>query len=259
MRKALLIIGVILLILMLCPNSASAQQRFSVADDQVSHTSQTPTQIEANADVLRINKEYEKAKALYRQALETDRRNAVLYNKLGIAELQTGNYAAAKNAFGKAAKLNREYGEPLNNRGVVAYIEKDYRKAVQFYRKAIALNPSNASFHNNLGTALFSQHKTDDAIQELLQAVKVDPDILVRNERGGVAAQISATEHRAEYSYMLAKLHARMGDVDRCLECLKRAKEAGYSKLQDVYKDPEFEAIRQDARLSVVVPAPAPH
>ena len=257
MRRILVIIVVVFFVLIFCPSAVSDSQ-LSAAQYQGSLTTQTGPKMEAAADAFRINKEYEKAITLYREAIGKDRRNAVLYNKMGIAELQTSDFAAAKNAFGKAAKLNRTYAEPLNNRAVVAYIEKDYRKAVKLYRKAIALDPNNASFHNNLGTVLFAQHKTDDAIKELLLALQLDPEVLARSERGGVAAQISALEERAEYSYMLAKLHARLGDVDRCLECLRKAKEAGYSKLENVYKDPEFQAIRQDSRLATVVPAPTP-
>jgi hypothetical protein len=56
---------------------------------------------------------------------------------------------------------------------------------------------------------------------------------------------------------MLAKIYARRGNVERCLECLKKAKEDGYRELANVYKDEAFSTLWQDARLLEVVPAPA--
>lgn len=251
MRK---IIGAIVLIaFLLCPSAAGWGR---VAAPQ--ETSPTVSDLEAKADAYRLRKEYDKAIPLYLKALKSDKKNAVLYNKLGIAELQTGDRDAARGSFNKAIKRNRKYAEPVNNLGVIAYMNKDYRKAVRYYRKALSLNDANASFHNNLGTALFAQHLLDEAMAEFVRAVELDPEVFLRSQRGGMSAQISSPEDRAAYSYLLAKIYARRGEMDRCLDCLKTAKEEGYARLQNVYKDPEFEALRQDPRLAIVVPKPMP-
>jgi hypothetical protein len=75
--------------------------------------------------------------------------------------------------------------------------------------------------------------------------------------RTGVAAQIASPEERAQYSYMLAKIYANRGDVDDCLQCLRKAKEDGYRNLANVYKDEEFAKLRDNPKLQDVVPPPA--
>ena len=55
---------------------------------------------------------------------------------------------------------------------------------------------------------------------------------------------------------MLAKIHAKRGNVEARLHCLKMAKEQGYRGLENVYRDEEFSRLWQDARLAEVVPPP---
>ena len=67
-----------------------------------------------------------------------------------------------------------------------------------------------------------------------------------------------SAEDRAKYAFFLARMYASRGDLERCLEWLKKAKEEGYKNMADVYKQAEFTSIRQDARLAEVVPPPIP-
>ena len=39
---------------------------------------------------------------------------------------------------------------------------------------------------------------------------------------------------------MMAKVYAKLGYIDNCLACLRKAKENGYRDLGKVYKDEEF-------------------
>ena len=57
---------------------------------------------------------------------------------------------------------------------------------------------------------------------------------------------------------MLAKIYAKRGDVDQCLQCLKKAKEEGYRSMANVYKEEEFSRLWQDQRLNQIVPPPPP-
>jgi tetratricopeptide (TPR) repeat protein len=217
----------------------------------------TVVQLEARGDILRAQKNYEQAIPYYDAALRKQPKNAVLYNKIGIAELQLGQLKSAEYHFNRAVKFDSKYAQALNNMGVIAYMQKNFGKAVKYYKKALALNEANASIHSNLGTAWFAQNKLDRAIAEYTRALELDPEVLLRSTQGGVSAKISSPEDRAKYSYVLAKLFARHGDIERCLECLRRAKEEGYHNLTDVYKDEEFATIRQDARLAELIPPPA--
>lgn len=207
-------------------------------------------QLEETADTLRARKDYQHAITYYRAALLQDPKNAVLFNKCGIAALQLNNTAAAKKDFKRALKLNPQYAEALNNMGAAYYMERNYKKAIREYSKAIVQRDDMASFYANLGTAWFARKKIDQAMEQFARALQLDPQVLLRTSQSGIAAQISSPEDRAHFNYVLAKLFARQGNIDQSVEYLRRAKELGFAHLNDVYKDPEFTAVRTDPRFT---------
>ncbi len=247
---AIILVGALVLIV---------QSSAAIPDQQkgpVVISSMTVTELETKGDILRARKEYKEAIQYFQAALRKDSKNAVLYNKLGLAELQSGDFNAARSHFEKAAKRNSKYADAQNNIGAADYLLKNYSRAARYFKKALALEEGRASFHVNLGAAWFAQNKLNRAVAEYTRAVELDPDVLANRANAGVSAQISSPEERARYQYMLAKIYAKRGDVDRCLECLKKAKEEGYRNLGNVYKEEEFSSVREDARLSEIVPAP---
>ena len=216
----------------------------------------TVAELEKAGDQARAVKDYTLAIDYFQAAIRKDRKNAILYNKLGLAELRKDDMISARLHFEKAAKLNSKYAEAVNNVGAVYYIHKNYGSAAKYFKKAVALDETNATFHVNLGAAWFSQKKMDRAIAEYMRAMEIDPEALRRENRAGIAAQISSPEERAQYSYLLAKAYAKRGDIEGCLQCLKRAKEEGFRNLANVYKDEEFSHLRDNPRLQEVVPPP---
>jgi tetratricopeptide (TPR) repeat protein len=223
---------------------------------KISMDTMTVAELETAGDVARVHKDYALAIQYFEAAIRKDKSNAVLYNKLGLAELKSDDRSAAAANFRKAVKQNPKYAEALNNLGAVDYTQKRYGSAAKYFKKAIALEETRATFHINLGAAWFGQNKMERAIAEYARALELDPEALDVSSRAGVAAQISSPEERAKYSYMLAKIHAKRGNIESCLHCLKMAKEQGYRGMQNVYKDEEFSKLWQDARLAEVVPPP---
>lgn len=211
------------------------------------------SELETRGDSLRNQKDYEQAARTYRAALRQDKKNATLYNKLGLAELQMGNYRSAQSSFEKAVKYDPKLAYAVNNAGVAAYAQKRYDAAAKSFKKALALNEANAVFHSNLGVTWFAKEMYDRASAEFARALDLDPVVFERMQRGGIAAQITPAS-RARHAYILAKLYAKRGDVDNALQSLRKAKEEGYPKMSDVYKEPEFSGLVQDARLMAIVP-----
>jgi len=207
-------------------------------------------ELEHEADQLRSQKAYIDAIDYFQAAIAKDPNNANLYNKLGISELMLARFHDAGKHFEAAIKRDRKLAEPYNNLGVVNYERKKYRGAVKQYKKAIELDPNSASFHSNLGAAFFAQKKFEEATKAYAEAVRLDPSIFEHSSRMGVTAQMSSPQDRAHYSYVLAKLYAKMGDPDHSLEYLRKAMEEGYKKVDDAYKDPEFAELRKDARFT---------
>jgi tetratricopeptide (TPR) repeat protein len=217
----------------------------------------TAAQLEKAGDEARTQKDYVKAIDYFEAAIRKDRKNAVLYNKLGLSELRKDEFKAARMDFEKAAKLNPKYAEAINNIGATEYIKKNYGNAAKYFKKAVALDEGHATYHINLGAAWFSQKKMDRAIAEYIRAIEIDPEAFRHDNRTGIAAQIASPEERAQYSYLLAKAYAKRGDLEGCLQCLRKAKEDGYRNLANVYRDEEFSRLRDNPKLQEVVPPPS--
>ena len=216
----------------------------------------TVAELDNAGDLARAQKNYDLAIEYFQAAAKKDRKNAVIYNKLGLAQLKNNDLKAARASFERASKCNSKYAEAINNIGAVEYMKKNFGAAAKYFRKAVALDESHSTYHVNLGAAWFSQKKFDRAIAEYIRAMEIDPDAFRQESKVGIAAQISSPEERAQYAYSLAKAYAKRGDMDGCLECLKKAKEEGYRNLANVYKDEEFSRMRENPRLQEVVPPP---
>ena len=232
----------------------ATQEGTALAPSQFHHApppdpSMTVSQLEGMADTLRGQKYYADAIDYYRAAIAKASNTAMLWNKLGIAELQLMHYGDARKNFERAMKLDPRLADAINNQGVIYYVEQNYKKAIKLYRKAIQLKPESASFHSNLASAYFSRKQFDLASAEYLRALELDPDILERQSSGGVQAHIASPEDRARYAYVVAKLYARNGNFERALHYLRKALEEGYPHIDSVYKDEEFAALRKDPRF----------
>lgn len=257
MRKITLQFMLLVLTLVLC-NFASAKPapQDNIKQDNINMNAMTVPELEKAGDVARAQKDYDLAIRYFQAGIRKDRKNATLYNKLGLAELKTNDFFAARYNFEKAVKINSKYAEAVNNIGAVEYMRRNYNGAAKYFKKAVALRETDAVYHVNLGAAWFSQKKMDRAMAEYIRAMELDPDALRQDTRTGIAAQISSPEERAQYSYLLAKAYAKRGDVEGCLQCLRKAKEDGYRNMTNVYRDEEFTALRGNPRLHEVVPPP---
>ena len=249
----------VLLILLIKAGIPSSYAQLSELDQiqvappmrQVQPPSPTATakELEEQADELRGQKAYLDAIEYFQAAIKKDPKNATLYNKMGISELMIQRYREAGKHFEEAIKRDRKYAEAYNNLGVVQYERRKYGAAIKQYKKAVELSAS-ASFYSNLAAAYFAQKKFEEATKAYAEALRIDPQIFERGSRGGIAAQMSSPADRAHYSYVLAKLYAKMGDSDRSLLYLRKAIEEGYKNVDDAYKDPEFAELRKDARFT---------
>jgi tetratricopeptide (TPR) repeat protein len=231
--------------------------------------SASATQLEIQADKLRAGKSYADAIDYYRAAIKKAAA-AGLWNKIGITELQFGRHKDAIKSFDRAIKLDPKLAEAYNNRGAVYYISgaqqqtvaeragksvpggalKNYRKAVSEYQKALAIREDNASYHSNLGTAYFALREFPAAISEYVRAMQIDPEVFEHRSQTGITAHMSSPEDRAYYSFVLARIYAKGGDLDRALAYLRKAMEDGYKEIDSVYKDQEFAMLRKDPRFA---------
>jgi tetratricopeptide (TPR) repeat protein len=229
----------------------------------------TSTALELQADRLRADKLFLDALDYYQAALakkgNDTETQARLWNKVGINELMMQRYKEARKSFERSIQTDHRYADAYNNLGVIFYESRKYGAAVKQYQKAIAVDANSASFFNNLGAAYFSKRAFESAVAAYQHALELDPEVFERSSRGGVQAQLPSPEDRARYDYTVAKLYAKMGLSDQSLEYLRKAIEAGYKDLKNVYIDAEFSELRKNARftelmaLNVPVITNSPH
>lgn len=210
----------------------------------------TAEALEQQGDNLRTEKLFLDALDYYRAALAKKPNDAHVLNKIGITELMLLRYKEAKKSFEHAIRSDRNYADAYNNLGVIFYENKKYGAAIKEYHKAIERDASSASFFSNLGAAYFSKRDFTPGVQAYERALQLDPEVFNRSSRSGVQAQLPSPEDRARYDYTVAKLYAKMGLSEQSLEYLRKAMEAGYKDLKNVYKDAEFSELRKDRRFT---------
>jgi len=204
--------------------------------------------LEEQGDQLRAQKRYLDSIDYYNTALRKQP-SAMLWNKEGMSYLLLQRPDQAAKCFDHAIKIDKHAAESYNNRGYVEQMKKKYDKAINYYKKAIELRPTDAVFYYNMGSSYFGKHDYADAGKQYAIAFSIDPDIFTRITRTGIMAQATSPEDRAAFSFMVAKMYAKVGDFDRSLEYLRKAMENGYKHINDVYTDHEFATLRTDKRF----------
>jgi tetratricopeptide (TPR) repeat protein len=218
----------------------------------------TAAALEQQADLLRAQKLCLDALDYYRAALTKKTNDPRLLNKIGITELLLQRYNDSRKTFEHAIHYDRTFADAYNNLGVVYYEAGKYRAAVKQYEKAIARDNSSASFFSNLGAAYFSKRDFEHALIAYQHAMELDPGVFERTSRVGVQAQLPSPADRARYNYTVAKLYAKMGLSEQSLAYLRRAMEAGYKDLKNVYKDSEFAELRKSPRFTELMASKTP-
>ena len=206
-------------------------------------------ELEKRGDELRGTKAYLDALDYFQAALDKDPKNAVIQNKMGIAEMQLMRYNNATKYFKNSIRTDKTYADAYNNLGVTYYLQKNPGKAIKQYEKALKIRPDSAAYYGNLGAAYFGKKEPDKAMEAYIKALQLDPDVLSRSSRTGVVGQTTPGEERAFYDYMVAKAYAKIGLFDQSLEHLRKAMEEQYKDIEKVYKDDEFTTLRKDPRF----------
>ncbi len=210
------------------------------------------TQLDEAGDRLRAAKDYLSALDCYREAVRKHA-TAEYYNKIAISELMLRRPAEAAKAAKKALHQNRQMAEAWNNLAVTYYMRGKLDDAIRTYQRAIALLPDFASFHNNLAAAYMDSKQFDRGVAEYRKAVQLDPAFYETSSPNGISARMGSPQDRARFMFVMARLFAENGDLDRTLHFLRGAIENGYPRIKDVYHDKEFAAVLNDERFQALM------
>jgi tetratricopeptide (TPR) repeat protein len=125
--------------------------------------------------------------------------------------------------------------------------------AIRTYQRAISLKPNVASFHNNLAAAFMDTKQFERGFGEYRRAFELDPEFFENSSPNGISAHLSSPRDRAQLSFVMARLFAANGDLDRALHFLRSAMEDGYPQIDEVYHDKEFAGLIPDERFQALM------
>ncbi|MBN1567722.1 MAG: hypothetical protein JXA73_07730 [Acidobacteria bacterium] len=175
----------------------------------------------------------------YLEAARLNRYSEYLYNRPGIAYSQLKFYT-------EASQLNPKYPYPYNNQGTVLFEQQFYKRAEKQFKKVIALKANEASFHMNLGSLYLERKKYDKAMAEWRKSLALDANIFSRRSAASLSSSSGSVKER---NYYLARLFALTGNVDVAIDNLKLAITNGFTDLDAIARDREFDPVRNDERF----------
>jgi len=193
-------------------------------------------------------KDYYAGLIKYLEAGRLNPNSHFIFNKLGIAYSRLQYFKEATTAFERAIALDPKYAYSYNNLGSVYFATDNRKKAEKYFRKAISLNAKDASFHINLGTLFFETGKFEKGLEEWRRGLSLDPEIMKRSEGSGLVAA-TTQKNNAQRNYFMARLYAAAGDVERALENLQLALKEGFTDLEALQTETDFNPIRKDEKF----------
>ena len=205
-------------------------------------------EVAREADLAFARKDYYASLIKYLEASRLNPNSEIIYNKLGIAYSQLKYYPEATAAFQRSIGLNPKYPYSFNNQGTVFFAKDDKKHAERYFKKAIGIDPNIASFHVNLGTLYFEKKKFDKGMAELRKGLALDPSALTKSDGISLAAA-TGRGSTAERNYSMARLFATVGDAGRAVDSLQQAVNAGFTDIEAVRKESDFDQIRQDPKF----------
>ncbi len=203
---------------------------------------------EIRGDSLMARKFFPEAIEVYEDALEIDRDNAKLTNKLGIAYHQNQEVRDAERQYRRALDANAYFLPALNNLGSIEMSRDRYDAARRYFRRALIINPESPTVLQNMGYCLFALERYEDGLVFFIEALRLDPT-LFENSGGGFGTMVrQPQESQSMVSFYLAKVFANVGDGDRAISLLYRAFEEGFTR-SDLLEDSVFDFISTDERF----------
>ena len=124
---------------------------------------------------LRI-KNYREALTYFRQALELNKDEPLIWYSLGYAHGQLDENAQAVPFLQKAIELKPNYADAWYNLGSVFFKLNRFADAVDAYRKTVEFNPKDAEAYAFLGITYANVNDYDKAVEALKKAVELSPN-----------------------------------------------------------------------------------
>jgi tetratricopeptide (TPR) repeat protein len=120
------------------------------------------------------------------------------------------------------------------------------------YKKGIELSSSATSAYFNLGNLLISKGKIEEGFAYISKGVKLDPEFLDKQKL--FSANIFGDSlNNPEVFFLYAKLYASLGNLEKTVEYLEKAKKAGFFKWERIEKEDAFKEFWDHPQLKIFV------
>ena len=155
------------------------------------------------ADIFMGRQDFVTAVGYYKQALELNKKDASLYNNLGLALMNLERLEEARHYLSKAVMLVPKDVHFRYNLASVCRDGQHFDEAVGFYRQVLAMKPDYPNVHNDLADIYLHRGQDDLAAEESAIEIKNSSKRLEKNPD-----DIEALNN-------LAYAYARSGDAAR--------------------------------------------
>jgi len=191
------------------------------------------------------NKDYALARQEFSQALNLNPKSTRVLNLLGLTYFHEQNYDMAEIYFQRAIKIDPQFSLGYLNLGGVYAMKQLYPRAREYYEKTISLAPGLVAAYYSLGAVCFQLGDEEAALNYLSKGFELEPDFLEKHPDSLVGLPMKGAS-LAELYFSFARLYAGRQDLDRTVDYLKRARQAGFRDWKRIEQEPEFEKIRDN-------------
>ena len=202
----------------------------------------------------------------YRRAIELNPSLVEAYTSNALLLMSIGQFEEAIAEAKRALTLDPLSGSTAGYAGTIFLYCGQYDDAVKQYTRALALDPEAAYAHNNLGLAYVQKGMFDKGIEEMQKAresknAQVLSDLAYAYARAGrfeelreiLKRSLSEVEKNPELALVVASSYANLGDRDRAIDWLERARRDHLASLVTINNNFVFEKIRSDPRFQVLL------
>ena len=119
---------------------------------------------------------WKNSSALFENALQKTKNNAVAHSVLGIVLYKQGKVPEAVGHFQEAIRIDPAHSSSYNNLGLVLRNQGKIEEAIVYYQEAIRNNPRNTEALNNMGSALYALGRKQEAADYYIRVIHINPD-----------------------------------------------------------------------------------
>jgi DNA-binding winged helix-turn-helix (wHTH) protein/tetratricopeptide (TPR) repeat protein len=219
---------------------------------------------------LYVHRDWPAAERAFRRALELNPNDAETRNHYGFSLMLFGRTDDAIEELGHAVKIDPLALRFHRNLGFVLYQSQQYDAAIDRYQRVLDLDPSYTSVHELIGDACEQKGLFAEAVAHWTHAVTSSRAIIADGVAELTTEQFSAALQalwrprldrlsdrlgRGEYvpPMEMARASARLGNVEEAVSWLIKACEVRDRLILELPLDPQFDTVRGDPRVEMIV------